>query len=178
MIVADSAPQPISNHGVYKLTITHLVTPASFLQEIRGPAHVLHSAGYYDVRGHAHNDFVMHAVNAGVLGLLAALALLVVVTWLLWRGYRRTLTRDAPYGWVLLGGVAAQIAVSVAGLFQVYQTDDEVEMLLYFLLGCGLGLLPRARWTAAVTDTRRLTSIAVLALVVTTAGVATAFAFA
>ena len=135
-------------------------------------------AGFYDVRGHAHNDFVMHAVNAGVLGLLAALALLVVVTWLLWRGYRRTLTRDAPYGWVLLGGVAAQVAVSVAGLFQVYQTDDEVEMLLYFLLGCGLGLLPRVRWTAAVTDTRRLTSIAILAVLVTTAGASTAFAFA
>ena len=132
-------------------------------------------AGYYDVRGHAHNDFVMHAVNAGVLGLLAALVLLVVVTWLLWRGYRRTSAQDVRYGWVLLGGVAAQVAVSVAGLFQVYQTDDEVEMLLYFLLGCGLGLLPRTSWTTAVTDTRRLTASAMIALFVTTAGAATAF---
>ena len=98
-------------------------------------------AGFYEVEGHAHNDFLMHGVNAGLLGLLAALALLIVVTWLLWRGFRRR--PESPFAWILLGGIAAQIAISIAGFFQVYQTDDEVEMLLYFLLGAALAVLPR-----------------------------------
>jgi O-antigen ligase len=95
--------------------------------------------GVYDAKGHVHNDFLMHACNAGLLGLAAALILLVLVTLLLWRARRRI----AAGSWVLLGGVAVQAAISVAGLFQVYQTDDEVEMVLYFLLGCGLGLMGR-----------------------------------
>jgi O-antigen ligase len=89
---------------------------------------------YYESRAHAHNDFLMHAVNAGLLGLAAAVALLVVTT----RAALRTWRRDG--GWVPLAAVAAQIGISVAGLFQVYQTDDEVEMVLYFLLGCALAV--------------------------------------
>ena len=95
--------------------------------------------GYYEVRSHAHNDFLMHAVNAGVPGLLAALWLLVATIRHLHAGWRR----GGPGSWVLLGGVACQVAVSVAGIFQVYQTDDEPEILLYFLIGCGLALLAR-----------------------------------
>ncbi len=121
-------------------------------------------AGFYDSRAHAHNDFLMHAVNAGLLGLAAALALLVVVTVLLWRGRRRV----AEGGWVLLGGVAAQVAISVAGLFQVYQTDDEVEIALYLLLGCGLGLLAAGR--AGGRSSRGV--VALLAAVVLGAGLA------
>lgn len=97
--------------------------------------------GYYEVMGHAHNDFLMHGVNAGLLGVTAALGLLVTVTRSLWRGYRT----GGPHAWVPWGGVAAQVAVTVAGLFQVYQTDDEVEMMLYFLLGCGLAILRAPR---------------------------------
>ncbi len=89
---------------------------------------------YYESRAHAHNDFLMHAVNAGLLGLAAAVALLAVTTWAALRAWR------CCGGWVPLAAVAAQIAISVAGLFQVYQTDDEVEMVLYFLLGCALAM--------------------------------------
>jgi O-antigen ligase len=91
---------------------------------------------YYESRAHSHNDFLMHAVNAGLLGLAAALALLVVTT----RAAHRLWRRGA--GWVPLAAVAAQVGISVAGLFQVYQTDDEVEMVLYFLLGCALASAP------------------------------------
>ena len=97
--------------------------------------------GFYDSRAHAHNDFLMHAVNAGLLGLLAALAVVGVTIWLLWRGRLRA--RESR--WLLHGGIVAQVAISVAGLFQVYQTDDEVEMVLYFLLGCAVACLPRRR---------------------------------
>ena len=94
--------------------------------------------GFYDTRAHAHNDYLMHAVNGGLLGLGAALALLMVSVAVLWRGRRRCPPEDA---WIPLAGVATQVAFAVAGLFQVYQTDDEPELALYFLLGCGLALV-------------------------------------
>lgn len=92
--------------------------------------------GYYDTRAHAHNDFLMHAVNAGILGLLAALALLVTTTRWLWR-LRRGLGERA---WIPVAAVACQVGISVAGLFQVYQTDNEVEMILYFVLGAAFSV--------------------------------------
>ncbi|MEZ4387993.1 MAG: O-antigen ligase family protein [Candidatus Krumholzibacteriia bacterium] len=97
--------------------------------------------GYYESRAHSHNDYLMHAVNAGVLGLAAALWLLWATVRHLHRGWRR----GGPGSWVMLGALAAQVSVAVAGLFQVYQTDDEPEMLLYFLVGCGLALLTAQR---------------------------------
>jgi O-antigen ligase len=90
--------------------------------------------GFYMVRGHAHNDFLMHAVNAGLLGLIAALALLLQLIRLLWRA------RAGPFGWIALAAAASLVGLSVGGLFQVYQTDDEVEITLYFLVGCGLAI--------------------------------------
>ncbi len=92
--------------------------------------------GFYNTRAHSHNDFLMHGVNGGVVGLLVALALLGLTTMLLWRLWKS----GSSYAWVGLAGVSIQLGISVAGFFQVYQTDDEVEMLLYFILGCGLAL--------------------------------------
>jgi O-antigen ligase len=101
--------------------------------------------GYYEVRAHSHNDYLMHAVNAGIPGLLAAL-------WLLWATIRHLHAgwrRGGPGSWILLAGVACQVAIATAGIFQVYQTDDEPEMLLYYLVGCGLALLARPEPDAA-----------------------------
>ncbi len=95
--------------------------------------------GFYDTKSHSHNDFLMHGVNAGLLGLLAALVLLILSMVLLWKA-RRGISGPA---WILVGAVACQAGISVAGLFQVYQTDDEVEMLLYFLLGAAFALAAR-----------------------------------
>jgi hypothetical protein len=58
---------------------------------------------------------------------------------LLWKARRAAL----PGTWILTATVACQAGISVAGLFQVYQTDDEVEMLLYFLLGAAFALAAR-----------------------------------
>lgn len=91
--------------------------------------------GFYEVRGHAHNDFLMQGVNAGLLGLAAFLWLQVEISRHLWRGWRRL------GGWVLPGLLASQAGILAAGFFQVYQTDDEPEMLLYFLLGLGLTVI-------------------------------------
>ncbi len=92
--------------------------------------------GFYNARSHSHHDFLMHGVNSGILGVLAALALLLTVSILMWRVWRE----GGSNAWLALACLAAQTAITVAGFFQVYQTDDEVEMMLYFLLGCGLAL--------------------------------------
>jgi O-antigen ligase len=102
----------------------------------------------YDTIAHAHNDFLMHAVNAGLPGLAAALLMLCSTTLVLWLGRGRA----GRARWVVLAGVCAQFAISVAGLFQVYQTDNEVEMVLYFLLGCGLALISRGSPAAALQE--------------------------
>jgi len=98
-------------------------------------------AGFYESRAHSHNDYLMHAVNAGLPGLAAALWLLMAVLVFLHTGWRRT----GSGSWVVAGAASAQIAVAVAGFFQVFQTDDEPEMMLYFILGCGVAHLLGAR---------------------------------
>ncbi len=92
--------------------------------------------GFYNTRAHSHNDFLMHGVNGGLLGLFLALVLIAVVTTLLWRLWKS----GSQHAWVGLTAVAIQTGICTAGLFQVYQTDDEVEMLLYFVFGCALAL--------------------------------------
>ncbi len=97
--------------------------------------------GFYESRAHSHNDYLMHAVNAGLPGLAAALWLLVAVLVYLHTGWRRA----GSGSWVVAGAAGAQIAVAVAGFFQVFQTDDEPEMMLYFILGCGVAYLAGVR---------------------------------
>jgi len=93
--------------------------------------------GIYESRAHSHNDYLMHAVNAGLLGLAAALWLLWATVKHLHAGWRRA----GSGSWIILGALLCQVSMAMAGFFQVYQTDDEPEMLLYFLVGCGLALL-------------------------------------
>jgi putative inorganic carbon (HCO3(-)) transporter len=92
--------------------------------------------GFYDTQAHSHNDFLMQGVMAGIPGLLAFVALVVGVAVCLWRVRKKV----GRFAWIVLGGVAIQLGISAAGFFQVYQTDDEVEMVLYFLLGCCLAV--------------------------------------
>jgi O-antigen ligase len=108
--------------------------------------------GFYEVKCHAHNDWLMFAVIGGLPGLAAAIWLWLATLRHLRRGLRRLAEPDLPAGylraaWVIRGAVACQIALAVAGVFQVYQTDDEPEMLLYFLIGCGLALVCRTTST-------------------------------
>jgi O-antigen ligase len=98
--------------------------------------HVYGIPAQYDTISHAHNDFLMHAVNAGLLGLAAALGMLGVSVWFLLRARRRA----GAATWVVLAALACQGAITAGGLFQVFQTDNEVEMILYFLVGCGIAL--------------------------------------
>jgi len=98
--------------------------------------------GDYDSRAHAHNDYLMQAVNGGIpmlgFGLLFAGALIVF----LWRWRRRP---DGSADWIVVGALAAHVALLAAGLFQVFQTDDEVEFTLYFTLACALAHVAQRR---------------------------------
>jgi hypothetical protein len=46
--------------------------------------------------------------------------------------------RRAGHSVAARAALAGLVAFAIAGLFQVYQTDDEVELSLYYLLGHGL----------------------------------------
>lgn len=97
--------------------------------------------GFYDTMAHSHNDFLMHGVNAGLVGIAAAAILLVVTTLFFWRARRGM----GSLGWIPVTAVSCQFAITTAGLFQVYQTDDEVEFLLYFVLGAALAVSLRRK---------------------------------
>jgi len=92
--------------------------------------------GHYETLAHSHHDLLMHGVNAGIPGMLAALALLFFTCQLMWRAGRE----NSPYQWIFKGTFAVQVGITIAGFFQVFQTDDEVEILLYFLIGAALAL--------------------------------------
>ncbi len=97
--------------------------------------------GHYETLAHAHHDLLMHGVNAGIPGIVAALALLLVTCRLMLRAGRT----DSANQWIFKGTFAVQVGITVAGFFQVFQTDDEVEILLYFLLGCAVALAGHGR---------------------------------
>lgn len=99
--------------------------------------------GFYDSRAHTHQDYLMHAVNAGIPGLLAALAFLMAQA--------RGLARQARESWVPNAALAALVGLAAAGFFQVFQSDDEVEISLYLLVGCGLAIA-RANARSESTD--------------------------
>lgn len=90
--------------------------------------------GFYDTRAHAHNDLLMHGVNAGVPGALASLLLYGGLAVALLRAWHRR----ATLRWVPLAGVVVLAGLAVAGLFQVFHTDDEVELVFCLVLGLGL----------------------------------------
>jgi len=92
--------------------------------------------GFYRVRGHAHNDYLMFAVSAGLPGLAMAITLAASIWRFLWLQWRKGLKSY----WIALAGLGSHAAIAVAGFTQVHQTDHEVETVLYLVLGCGLAL--------------------------------------
>ena len=91
--------------------------------------------GEYETRAHAHNDYLMHAVNGGwpMLGFALLLAGGLVVVLVRARG-----PDGGGIDWIVVGALAGHVALIVAGVAQVFQTDDEVEFTLYFVLACAL----------------------------------------
>jgi O-antigen ligase len=85
------------------------------------------------VFGHAHNDFLNVAVNAGVIGFLAFVFFWLVLLKNLLRRYKE---KEEGYAKAfILGGVLSIIAFLLASQFQCYYTDAEDHMILFFFLG-------------------------------------------
>jgi O-antigen ligase len=97
--------------------------------------------GDYNTRAHSHNDYLMHAVNAGLPALGFALLMLGGTVFVLVRARHG----DAVTQWIVLGAAAANVAIASGGMVQVFQSDDEVEMTLYLLLGVAFGHLAQRR---------------------------------
>lgn len=91
--------------------------------------------------GGLHNNFIQLAVDTGIVGLSAWLAV--------WVCYFLTLYRlnasdpENPRRWVLMGSAGAALGFLAAGTFEVNFYDSEVVMLLYFLMALPLASAPR-----------------------------------
>jgi O-antigen ligase len=97
--------------------------------------------------GHAHNDFLNVAVNAGIIGFSAFIWLWVKA----WRSLRRMFeqTKDEGFKPLVLAGFIVVPAYLVASQFQCYYTDAIDNMILFFVLGMAVstGFVYRKRLT-------------------------------
>ena len=109
-----------------------------FEQYVKAPAQIF---------GHAHNDFLNVAVNAGIIGLSAFVWLWVKA----WRNLRRMFeqTEDERFKPLVLAGFIMVPAYLVASQLQCYYTDAIDNMILFFVLGMAVsaGLVCRKRST-------------------------------
>jgi O-antigen ligase len=93
--------------------------------------------GFYDARGHAHNDYINKAVISGLIGLITWLAMWV--TWFIYmvRVYIKLPERDEDKK-IVLGTMLALSGILIAALFQCYYTDLENNIVWWFMAACGL----------------------------------------
>ncbi len=85
------------------------------------------------VFGHAHNDLLNVAVNAGIIGLLPFVWLWIII----WRNLKKKFdrTQDQRTKSMLKAGLVVASAYLVAALFQCYYFDAVDFMILFFVLG-------------------------------------------
>ena len=86
-----------------------------------------------EIFGHAHNDFLNVAVNAGILGFLAFIFMWVVFLKNLLRRYKEK--KEGYPKALILGGVLSVVAFLFASQFQCYYTAAICNMTLFFVLG-------------------------------------------
>ncbi len=93
--------------------------------------------GFYDARGHAHNDYINKAVISGLIGLITWLAMWV--TWFIYmvRVYIRLPENDDDKK-IVLGTILALSGILIAALFQCYYTDLENNIVWWFMAAWGL----------------------------------------
>jgi len=83
--------------------------------------------------GHAHNDFLNVAVNAGIIGFFAFLWMWVVCWLKLKRNYQKSVDQNAKP--LLLAGLVVVSAYLLASQFQCFYTDAIDNMILFFIIG-------------------------------------------
>ncbi len=67
MIIIESVPESILNHGIHQGTVIHPVAVAGLRNRIGSHGHVFHAAGHYHIRisGHDHLSRLIHTVQTG-----------------------------------------------------------------------------------------------------------------
>ena len=67
MIIIESVPERILNHGIHQGTVIHSVTIAGLWNCIRRHGHIFHTAGHYNIRitGHNHLRCLVDTVQTG-----------------------------------------------------------------------------------------------------------------
>lgn len=83
--------------------------------------------------GHAHNDFLNVAVNAGIIGLSAFLWMWFIVVKFFKKRYQKQKNLNVKP--LLLSGLVCVFSFLLASQFQCYYTDAEDNMLLFFIIG-------------------------------------------
>ncbi|MCJ7458399.1 MAG: O-antigen ligase family protein [candidate division Zixibacteria bacterium] len=86
-----------------------------------------------EIFGHAHNDFLNVAVNAGIVGFLAFIFMWVVFLKNILRRYKEK--KESYSKALILGGVLSVIAFLLASQFQCYYTAAIDNMILFFVMG-------------------------------------------
>jgi len=122
--------------GIYKDTAGPYKAPYAGL--IHYPTHT----GFQTV-SHAHNLFLMVAIQSGIIGLLLFLAFIVAA----FRGMLRQENRALRFG-----AMAALTAFLVGGLFEFNGGDAEVAMLVFFLVGLALRNVESGRGATGMDD--------------------------
>ena len=87
--------------------------------------------GFYDTIAHAHNDFLNVAANAGILTLLAWLA--IWGEWFVSALRAMRIAGDAFEKSVIWGALLAISGILFAALFQCYYTDLENNIVWWFV---------------------------------------------
>ncbi len=93
------------------------------------------TGGYYKVKCHPHNDYLNILVEAGILGLIVYLSMFI---FFFKRILRAIKTAGVLYRGIAFGAFIAVVGIMVAGLFECYFVDDEVEALLFFIMSMGV----------------------------------------
>jgi len=91
------------------------------------------------VLGHAHNDFLNVLVAAGLFGLAAFLFFWKVLLFRIWEGLKKI--RAGPERKFLFMGLASLGVYLAYAQFEASFFDQEVQMLLFFLLAASLAVL-------------------------------------
>jgi putative inorganic carbon (HCO3(-)) transporter len=98
--------------------------------------------GFYDATGHAHNDYLNTAVNSGIVGFIAWMAI-----WISWfyytiRAFQSRLLSPTSLA-ITVGAVFAVSGIMVAAIFQCYYTDLENNIFWWFVAASSLLVLNR-----------------------------------
>jgi O-antigen ligase len=119
--------------GAVRMFAHHPITGVGINQFQEVFPNVYYGQGYLDSFCHAHSDPLNRLAETGIVGIIGAIVLWIVLSWMGWNLWRSR-TKDVG---VTIGKAAAigLLALWVAGWSQCYYTDAEVGAVWWFMVG-------------------------------------------